>query len=244
MSQTGRYRHVQVGLNTHPRGFVSPRHWHWEGHAEIVLAGSVVESTFAGRLFAEPGDVLLHGPFDSHTVAVSATHDTTRLELPWLDGSTEGRFRVEDPDFLVRVAERDPAEAMALLAEQLLPPKTRDPDWIDLLFRDMRQDTSLPLQRWAEEQRMRPEAISRGFRSEFGVTPKRFRLEMRVRMAWAEVVRTTRSVTQIALDHGFADLAHMSRNVREITGYTPSVWRSAAPDPRSRKSLQARRLHC
>jgi len=78
---------------------------------------------------------------------------------------------------------------------------------------------------------MRPEALSRGFHREFGVSPKQFRLEARARRAVLEILRSPRTLTTIAHDFGFSDLAHLSRSVRSLTGYPPSAWRSRDPAP-------------
>jgi AraC-like DNA-binding protein len=34
-------------------------------------------------------------------------------------------------------------------------------------------------------------------------------------------------LTGLAYDHGFADLAHMTRSVSALTGRPPSAWRAA-----------------
>ena len=68
MSTQQRYefRRVVAGVETLSRGASMARHHHAEGYATIVLAGSVTEVSFAGRMYAEAGDVLLHGRFDCH----------------------------------------------------------------------------------------------------------------------------------------------------------------------------------
>ena len=113
------YRSVQVGLETFPRGSAPPRHRHLEGYASVVLAGSFVEAGFGGRVKVEPGDVLLHGRFDCHANSSNCSRAVQILRLPWMDDRVEGHFRVTDPDFLARLAERDPRESMVALAENL-----------------------------------------------------------------------------------------------------------------------------
>jgi len=63
MSTQGRYefRRVIAGVETLSERLSMPRHHHDEGYATVVLAGSVTEVSFAGRMHAEAGDVLLHG---------------------------------------------------------------------------------------------------------------------------------------------------------------------------------------
>jgi AraC-like DNA-binding protein len=224
------YRSIQVGLETFPRGSAPPRHRHLEGYASVVLAGSFVEAGFGGRVKVEPGDVLLHGRFDCHANSSSCSRAVQVLCLPWMDDWVEGHFCITDPDLLARLAERDPRESMVALAENLQVVKTPLQHWTGRLASALRGTPSLSLSRWAGEVGVRPEALSRGFHREFGVSPKQFRLEARARRAWLEILRSPQTLTTIAQDFGFSDLAHLSRSVRSLTGYPPSAWRSGGPD--------------
>jgi AraC-like DNA-binding protein len=138
-----------------------------------------------------------------------------------------GRVEV---DLVARLAERDPRESMVALAENLRVVKAPMQHWTGTLASALQSTPSLSLRRWAAEAGMRPEALSRGFHRDFGVSPKQFRLEARARRAWLEILRSPRTLTTIAQDFGFSDLAHLSRSVRSLTGYPPSAWRSRGPD--------------
>ncbi len=224
------YWSVRAGLETFPRGIAPPRHRHWEGYASVILAGSFVEAGFGGRMKVEPGDVLLHGRFDCHANRSNCSRPVQLLRLPWLDDRLEGHFRVTDPDLLARLAEQDPRESMVALAENLQEVSLPLQHWTARLASALQSTPSLSLSRWASELGMRPEALSRGFHREFGVSPKQFRLEARARRAWLEIQRSPRTLTTIAHEFGFSDLAHLSRSVRSLTGYPPSAWRSPRPD--------------
>lgn len=233
------FRTVVPGVET-LRGRVSrPRHHHRDGYATVVLAGSFTEVSFAGRMYAEPGDVLLHGCFDCH-LDVGRSASVQILRLPWHSDALEGRFQVRDPDALVRLAELDPQLAAARLSEELrLPPRT-EPHWVDDLADELCGDGRVLLQEWADRRRLRADAVSRHFRREFGVSAQRFRLEARTRMAWRAVVGSDRSLTELACQAGFADLAHMSRSIHVFTGRSPSAWRASAAHSQSlRKCVQA-----
>jgi AraC-like DNA-binding protein len=224
------YRSGQVGLETFTRGSAPPRHRHREGYASVVLAGSFVEAGFGGRLQVVPGDVLLHGRFDCHANSSACTGAVQILRLPWMDDRVEGHFCTGDPDLLARLAERDPRESMIALSENLQSVQTPLQHWTGSLAGALQSTPSLSLRHWASEAGMRPEALSRGFHREFGVSPKQFRLEVRARRAWLEILRSPRTLTTIAQDFGFSDLAHLSRSVRSLTGYPPSAWRSHGSD--------------
>ena len=68
------------------------------------------------------------------------------------------------------------------------------------------------------------EHLSRGFGRVFGVTPQRFRLETRARAALADLSGPA-TLAEVAALHGFADQAHMTRSVRDLTGATPGAWK-------------------
>jgi AraC-like DNA-binding protein len=219
------YRSIHFGVETLSGDETHvPRHRHLGGYANVVLAGSFVESSFAGRMLVEAGDVLLHGRFDCHA-NLPRSRRVQVLRLPWEQDAVEGQFRVRDPDRLAILAARDPYEAMRVLAEELRPLLSREQHWTHTLASWLASGSTLSLHQCARKLGIRPYELSRGFRCEFGVSPKLFRLEARSRRAWAALFRSSRSLTQIAQDHGFSDLAHMSRSIRALTSHSPTEWR-------------------
>jgi AraC-like DNA-binding protein len=220
------FRSIVPGVERLPPRLSRPRHHHREGYATVVLAGSFTEVSFAGRMQAEPGDVLLHGSFDCHLDVARSRGALQILRLPWRTDLLEGKFRVRDADALVRLAELDTERAAAQLHHELLSPPRGDPEWVDELARALTGD-GFRLQEWADRRGLRGDVLSRVFRREFGVSAQRFRLESRTRLAWRQVLGSARSLTEIALQAGFSDLAHMSRSMRVFTGRSPSAWRLA-----------------
>jgi AraC-like DNA-binding protein len=210
-----------------PTRAVRPRHRHGAGYATVVLAGSFIEAGFAGNLGVRPGEVLLHGALDCHADRPLTRKRIEILRLPWSDPSLEGRFEVRDADAVARLAERDPQAAALALRMTLSVAPPRDVQWTHVLAGLLAGGTALPLAQLAARWGLRPTELSRGFRCAFGVSPKRFRLEARTRSAWLSVIGSPSSLTRIAQDHGFADLAHMSRSVRTFTGLAPNIWRRA-----------------
>ena len=223
------------GLEVFPRGEAPSRHLHFDSYASVVLSGSFVEAGFGGRIQVQPGDALLHGRFDCHANSSTCSRPVSILSLPWRDGWGEGHYHVSDPDQLVRLAEKDPRESMSALAAGMQPARSASHHWTEILASDLQSNACLSLRRWARSFGVRPEALSRGFHREFGVSPKQYRLEARARSAWREVLRSPQqTLTTIAYELGFSDLAHLSRSVRLLTGNSPSAWRSWA-----RNSVQA-----
>jgi AraC-like DNA-binding protein len=211
-----------------PGDAVFPRHRHRHGYASVVLAGSFTEASFCGLSPVKPGDVLLHGRFDCHAdQGDGGTGRIQILRLPWAHDEVEGHFRIGDPDALVRVAEDDLRAAVEMLARELRPTQGVHPHWAHRLALELKSEFPLSLEDWAARAGVRPEALSRGFRRYFGASPKLYRLEARSRRAWQDIVRTPQTLTAIAHDCGFADLAHLSRSVRAFTGESPSAWRAS-----------------
>jgi AraC-like DNA-binding protein len=224
-----RYRAVKYGVDSLPPGLALERHRHTHGYANVILGGAFVEASFSGRASVRPGDVLLHGHFDCHANWGEGPHRLQILRLPWPHADIEGRFRIRDPDEIVRIAERDPDEATEALRCSLEVAALPEPDWTERLARALASDPSLSLRAWAREAGLAPETVSRGFRQAFGVPPKLFRLEVRARCAWRLVLSTRLQLTSIAHELAFADLAHMTRSIAALTGRSPSAWRRGPP---------------
>jgi len=199
------------------------RHRHGQAYAALVLAGGYQEAGEAGRRRLVPGDVAVHEMFSAHMNAVTACGAVV-LNLP-VEGLYGGFGRVEDPDAVVRLTERDPAAAAALLCESLTPAAGQMLDWPDALARDLADDPDLRLGDWALARGLAPETLSRGFGRAFGVSPRRFRYEGRARRALRVVIGGAAPLAELALDAGFADQAHMSHAVADLTGAAPGFWR-------------------
>jgi AraC family transcriptional regulator len=69
--------------------------------------------------------------------------------------------------------------------------------------------------------------FSRSFRSTFGYSPHAWVVRRRVELAAKHMLQTENSLSQIALECGFADQAHLSKHFRAVTGRTPAAWRRA-----------------
>jgi AraC family transcriptional regulator len=69
--------------------------------------------------------------------------------------------------------------------------------------------------------------FSRSFRRTFGESPHAFLVRQRLRRAERYMLETGASLSEIALQCGFTDQAHLSKHFREHTGRTPGSWRRA-----------------
>ncbi|MGH8326127.1 MAG: hypothetical protein ACRET2_05135, partial [Steroidobacteraceae bacterium] len=143
-------RPPRAGVDRFSARAVLPRHRHHYGYASVVLTGTFTEASFCGLMPARPGDVLLHGRFDSHCdYGQGGTCTIQLLRLPWVNDQIEGHFRVSDPDELARIAEGDPRAAMEVLAQKMRPASVIDPHWTHALATALRGDDPLSLREWA-----------------------------------------------------------------------------------------------
>ncbi|HEX8642178.1 MAG TPA: AraC family transcriptional regulator [Allosphingosinicella sp.] len=198
-----------------------PRHRHLGAYAAIVLRGGYIEAGDCGRFQAAPGDVLLHDAFEAHQDHFESL-GADILNIPIAAAPPFHFGRIGDPDAVARAAERDADAASLLLLEQLRPAVAGAEDWPDLLAASLRAGEIADLARWARTHSLRPSSVSRGFRRCYGVSPKRFRLELRAACAARAATEGREPLAWVAAGAGFADQAHMCRAVKQLYGRSPS----------------------
>jgi len=205
---------------------VLPRHRHADSYLALVLSGGYEEAGDGGRHRVRAGQVVMHGAFEAHLNRYDAEgSEVLDLALPsWMEPSTV-LMQAPDPDTAVRLAERDPQEALAFLLATMKPLSHRLLDWPDELAHAMAHDPHLRLQDWARERQLADATISRGFRQVFGIAPSAYRIQLKSRLAWRQAAGGCETLSSIAARAGFCDQAHMTHAVRAITGRTPGAWR-------------------
>jgi AraC family transcriptional regulator len=86
----------------------------------------------------------------------------------------------------------------------------------------------ISLQAVAEEAGLSPFHFLRLFSKALGVTPHQYLVRSRLRKAAKLLAERERSVTDIALDVGFADLSNFTRTFRRAAGISPRRFAAAA----------------
>jgi len=69
--------------------------------------------------------------------------------------------------------------------------------------------------------------FGRAFKQAVGVSPREYVTQARIDQAKALMGRPDLALSQIALDCGFCDQAHLSRTFHQLVGTTPNKWRRA-----------------
>jgi AraC-like DNA-binding protein len=205
------------------------RHLHRRPYAAVVLSGSYEEAGDLGRIRVGPGDVVLHEAFEAHLDRFPESGATV-LNLP-LAASYRfepGLASLEDPEAVVRAAERDVVQAAAMLVGEARPRASTCLEWPDELAAALLQAPSLCLSTWGHTRGLRPWALSRGFSQVFGVSPSAFRARSRTRQALRWLRQTSDPLSEVAARLGFSDQSHMTRSVTGLTGVPPLAWRRAA----------------
>jgi AraC family transcriptional regulator len=83
--------------------------------------------------------------------------------------------------------------------------------------------------------RSSPSYFSSAFKRTFGASPHAYLMSRRISMAVELMLGSDAPLSEIAIDCGFADQAHFSRQFRRTMGNTPSTWRrERAPRPFAR----------
>jgi hypothetical protein len=122
----------------HAPNEVLPRHKHAEAFAALVLSGHYAEAGDTGRHRVQPGDVLIHGPFESH---IDRFDDKgAEVLVIALPGAWNGPLlgQIADPDSVMRTAERDVTAAAGLIASGIVAKPHAPSDWPDLRAQELR----------------------------------------------------------------------------------------------------------
>lgn len=69
--------------------------------------------------------------------------------------------------------------------------------------------------------------FGRAFKLALGLSPREYVTQSRINHAKVLMSRPDLALSQIALDCGFCDQAHLSRSFHQIVGTTPNKWRRA-----------------
>jgi AraC-like DNA-binding protein len=203
-------------------------HRHQHAYVALVLSGSYLESGPDGAWQCSAGELVVHPPYHLHANRMGASGARVlNFELPThvdtrLGRSTYGIYALPDPGRLERLSRRDPYAALAEAdAVKQRKPNNTSSSWLDRLAETLVQTPDRPVALLARDTRCSQEHLSRAFRKRFGIAPAAFRREQRLRRALYFLAEGQRNLCDIALECGFSDQPHMTRELKRMTGLTP-----------------------
>lgn len=200
-----------------------PRHCHNAPYIAVVIRGCYEEAGDTGRWRVGPGDALFHDTFDAHLNRVGVLGAQVLNLAVQPQHVFPPAFRIADPDALARAV-----VDVGLLTDLMIHPDpgpARLQDWPDLLAAALARNLRLTIGDWAQEVGLNAATVSRGFKAVYGISPLRYRNELRTKQAVDQIRGGTLPFSTIAQQCGFADQAHMCRAVVSLTGKSPRAWR-------------------
>lgn len=228
-----------------------PAHSHTGRHLMIVTEGVVADGGDGAFRVAGPGTARFSPHEQRHAVRVLEApfscvlitlRDDTRAQFPTAGAYvTHAGISADARAIADQIDVRGAAAAVAvtglvwhlvaksnLLVQHQEAPQT--PQWLTDLCVTVQSRCTAPLdpRALARDAGVHPAHLSRAFRRHFGRTLREYVRECRLQRAVRELERSDATISSIAADTGFADHAHLSRDLRWQTGQTPSEVRRAA----------------
>jgi AraC family transcriptional regulator len=236
-------------------------HWHPGTQVSMVLRGAVEEGVggrehqgAAGAVVVKPTGIVhrnVFGPTPVRMLSINilpgAAHEADgRLAAlqgwRWMEGGPASRALWR----LLSTARADRESARALLADgfwEMVDALEADgdapaspsaaPPWLRRVH-DLLHDcagAAPPVRDLAMSAGVHPVYLARAFRRAYGMPVTEYARRLRVRAAADRVASTGLPLARIACEAGFADQAHLTRELRRETGLTPGALRRAAATP-------------
>lgn len=201
-----------------------PVHRHAGAYAALVSDGAHVEIGLEGPRRCEPGLIVVHPALQAHGNRFGR-HGARVLNAPLQGPVTSGVYRAPSLTEAKAVFARAPERVGVLLAACTGVDDARLdlPDWQREFVARLRDD-ALSIGDITAALDIAPAHASRAIAATYGLPPQRLRREIRWQRALA-LLRSERSLADVALEAGFADQPHFTRVCREESGLVPSELR-------------------
>ena len=245
---------VSLAEIRHRTALRSPRHVHREAFFSVHLKGDYTDLSAAGTGVVAPLSVTFSPADFEHADRVGprgASFFVISLDTPAMDLLDDGWSRRQTPGawagsdlvlaFLrLRAALytygtqwdaftlRERIVDVLAAIDQASPLPRVLPSWVERAREHMHGviERAPSVMQLAAEAGVHPVHFSRVFRSAFGCTPATYRVRLRVRRACELLCTTSRSISEIAIQTGFADQGHLTRAFSRHLGLPPGAFRS------------------
>jgi AraC-like DNA-binding protein len=202
------------------------RHRHAQSYLAFVMQGAYGEFGDRGSWRIEEGMIVAHSSLESHRNVIGHAGATiVNIDTPFML-ALPAVFLMSDFDEALRHARH--RDFVGFLARNPVKPVPRiEADWQDILAKRLRGTEPCRLAEWASDNNLAAATVSRGFRAKFGISPERYRVEVRAARAVSLLAETRMSSVDIADASGFSDQSHMCRDIKQLYGVTPIAIRTS-----------------
>jgi AraC-like DNA-binding protein len=225
-----------------------PPHIHEEFCITMILRGTEAHICRGERHVAQAGNLLCVNAEEAHaSESIGAEYKAIQLKPRFIERLLfGGDHRLHFPVSIVRnpelfrmfvdlfskleergsQAEKESelvaAIEMLLRVQSVDPAPTAEPRSVEKVRRYLRShySESISLSGLAEIVDLSPFHLVRVFRNQVGVPPHEYQTQVRVANA-QRMLLDGRSIAEAAIETGFFDQSHLTRNFKRITGFTP-----------------------
>jgi AraC-like DNA-binding protein len=207
-------------------------HRHAAPYVAFVLEGGYQESSVDGIWQCEPGDLVVHPRMHLHVNRFSGRRsrvlNIVLPGFPWANlALSYGVWRPRDPNSIQPLREVDGEAIAEVLAHAEPSRELVSPPALSNMAERLTMDSRHRVGAAARHSGMTREHASRVFSRHFGFPPTAFRSEHRFRSALTLVIESTAALASIALEAGYADQAHLTRDFKSRTGMSPGAFRGS-----------------
>ena len=226
-------------------------HAHDVPHLVLVLAGGMTESVGRGTVEMAPGALRVTGAA-SHDLRVGPQGlrclvmeleswteweadppdvETRFCTDPGLAGAVLGLRRYcQQPDPLPLLLELDALEVFARFTRWRDRRDPTPPPWLARVRERLADGTEPPaVAQLAAQAGVHPNHLVRAFRQHYGVSTSAFVRRRRAERATRALRSSERSLAAVAVESGYFDQSHMTRELRQLLGCTPARLRAGPP---------------
>jgi len=217
-------------------------HWHEKIHISSIIRGGNLESRKDQEIQVVPSKILVYQQGEIHrnrfTVHPSKNiniefeenffnHDICFSNLTLDENSTIDFFRIY---LEIQLNDRSSQQSIGQILQSLFWKDNYENkgEWIQKLkeLLNDRWDEFPSLNDLSKELNVHPITISKYFAKENGMTLSEYMRKIKVRRAVGFLMNSSSSLAEIAFTCGFSDQSHMSRLIKNYTGYTPGTIRT------------------
>ena len=200
-------------------------HRHVGGYLAVVIGGDYEEVSGDGRFVCNENTVVAHPQYHWHTNRISQRgaavvniecDEIERYEVATVPRQLAKRMRSASSGNALDIFLESKRESVSDASSPNIVRRARD---------IIRSNPTLSITTVARKVGSSVEHLARLFRQHTGTTPISFRADCRVKIAIAEI-RNGSSLSCVATQLSFADQSHLGREIKRITGQTPSQFRS------------------